>query len=266
MKKFAIIISGTFFIFISSIALADEIVDIYLKDGNIFKQLRIIEAKESFLSAKDKYSGSPKFRFNDIKNIVFPGGNLKQKGIVLVDGILSGKLKSYENGEWEFILPAGTLTVNQPNKILSIDFIHPEAEIRSLPENVRVTSIIEWVENRYLVEPDIVKDSNVTVKLVKTVITPDKLLVTFQTKSNDNLDKECRIQSYWVDDKERMSKEIYQNAFFPIRNNSQTSLSYDPLIDDAESLTFNFYFNGECLPRNWVSTPPIDIKWLKSKQ
>jgi len=264
MKKFAMIISVLFLV--STISLADEIVDIYLKDGNIFKQLRVIEAKENILSVKDKYSGSPKFSYNDIKDIVFPGGNIKQKGIVLVDGVLSGKLKSYVNGEWVFILPSGILTVNQPNKILSIDFIHPEAEIKYLPDNVRVTSIIEWMENRYLVEPDIVSDSNVTVKLVKTVITSDKLLITFQTKSNDNLDKECRIESFWVDEKERMSKKISQNAFFPIRNNAQTSLSYDPLIDDAGSLTFNFNFIGECKPNNWVTTPPIDINWLKAKQ
>jgi len=264
MKKIIIIIINIFLIF--SVTFAQEVADIYLKDGSTLTQITILEAKNQIIKAENKYSGNLKFHFNDIKNIIFNDGAVNKKGIVLIDGTVSGKLQSYENMEWIFLLPSGYLKITKPNRILSINFMYQEAEIQTLPDNIQTTSIIEWMEKRCIVEPDIVKDANVTLKIIKTVITSDNLLITYQTSSIDNMDKKCRVQSYWIDDKERMSETISQELFFPIRKSDLKTISYDPIITDASSIVFFFSFGGNCLPNNWFSTPPVDIKWLKSKQ
>jgi len=249
--------------------LSAEIVDIYLKNGDIFKNSEIIKAVDNFLYARDKYS-SPKIPYKDIKIIIFQGGSVSKGGIVLINGAISGKLISYEKRVWKFKLPSGVLIIDQPNQLMSINFINTVADNQSLPENVRVTSIIEWMETRHLIEPDIISDANVKIKLIKTLFTNNKLLVTFQTQSIKHNDKTCDISSYWIDDKNRRSQTIRSRTLFPIRGGVK-KLTYDPVLKDASSIAFNFTYcdcsyRCVCTPCGWFSTPPLDINWLKSKQ
>jgi hypothetical protein len=151
------------------------------------------------------------------------------------------------------------------------------ADNQSLPENVRVTSIIEWMETRHLIEPDIINETNVKVKLVKTLFTNNKLLVTFHTQSIKHKDKTCDISSYWVDDKKRRSKITSAKATFPIRGYHEAKMTYDSILKDSSKITFWFRFFREnsnchycdcspCSYETYFSTPPLDINWLKSKQ
>jgi len=283
MKQSLLIIIMT--IIVNSTVFSAEIADIiYLKNGGTFKNTEIIETIDNHLICKSKYS-QYRIPYTDIEQIIFQGNNKNKGGIVLTEGAISGKLLSYEKKIWKFAIPSGTLSINQPNRILSINFIKTKIDSQYLPENVLVTSIIEWMETRYLVGPDIIKDANVTLKLIKALFTKNKLLITFHTHSIKQKDKSCKLYSYWIDNKNRRSKDTSSTINFPIRGFNEAKMTYDPILEDSNTITFWFSFCGGtgnycehrdcagCKPcdknnRNnaWFSTPPIDIKWLKSKQ
>ena len=160
----------------------EVLVDIYLKHKGSYPESTLIEISDGWVKLKDRYGSSPKIPIDHIAQIVFPGGQKGDKGIVLKSANLSGTVKEFRNREWRFELPFGELFIRKPGEILSINLIDTIPDTKTQSDGRLSVNVLEWIYDHNLFR----KEGNWNLDIKKAMISENMIVLTANIYSSDS--------------------------------------------------------------------------------
>lgn len=277
LKKIMTIPCLTLSLFATPWATADNTpvtATINLRSGDAINDVEIRAISNGVALLKGPY-GTLQVPLQDVANVVFPGGDASQPGVVLDTGGYNAELKEMKNDNWSFSLRDvdGGFTLPSAARLRSINLEKAGASstaASSTPLSSKGCNVKEWT---YAYEP--FGNSNWNFKIEKLAAIGPELVLQAQGSSRDGRVRRagCVITCKTVDEKGRESTELVNDRARVDIKPAGINVRCPLPADDTQSFTL-YLRTGEagnkesgdyCEGDDWRPLPTINTQLLSSQ-